>query len=211
MISQIREIFNHVLSDVYIYEDVCGKEKAGKSTGFGVELVAETFLGTMYVSDSHVCNESSNDADKNVPRQIYNADTNDVNKVVVEATSKLLTELSYGATVDYTLQKYCILMMLLADDVAKSLVTVSMLSKENILFLRDINFITGTFFDCDSVAELHTLIQSHKKQELPSAQEKETPATSFEPPSELQTKMQKKSIFLRVKGLSVHNLTRSTF
>ncbi|XP_075591058.1 uncharacterized protein LOC142597944 [Dermatophagoides farinae] len=47
MISQIREIFNHVLSDVYIYEDVCGKEKAGKSTGFGVELVAETFLGTM--------------------------------------------------------------------------------------------------------------------------------------------------------------------
>ncbi|KAI3933960.1 hypothetical protein MKW92_000693 [Papaver armeniacum] len=140
MIHAARGIFNRLLPDVHIFTDHKAGDKAGKSPGFGISLVAETTSGCYISTDTAVSYARGEDDEDDERKELMPSE-----EIGEQAASMLLGEIEQGGVVDSTHQGLLFLLCALCpQDVSK--VRVGKLSPYAIETLRHIRDFLGVKF-----------------------------------------------------------------
>ncbi|RZC56750.1 hypothetical protein C5167_015597 [Papaver somniferum] len=140
MIHAARGIFNRLLPDVHIFTDHKAGDKAGKSPGFGISLVAETTSGCFISTDTAVSYARGEDDEDDERKELMPPE-----EIGEQAASMLLGEIEQGGVVDSTHQGLLFLLCALCpQDVSK--VRVGKLSPYAIETLRHIRDFLGVKF-----------------------------------------------------------------
>eukprot|EP01147_Barroeca_monosierra_P000469 gene469-3802_t len=127
VVDGARGVLNKLLPDVFLYTEHFGKEKGGKTPGFGISLVAETTQQCLFCAQTTA-----------TPRQ-------QPEELGVLCSNLLLDEIKRNGSVDSQCQHVTFaLMALCSQDVSK--VCVGDLSDFAIQFLRDIKTVFGVTF-----------------------------------------------------------------
>ncbi|MCL7032970.1 hypothetical protein MKW94_027242 [Papaver nudicaule] len=140
MIHAARGIFNRLLPDVHIFTDHKAGDKAGKSPGFGISLVAETTSGCFISTDTAVSYARGRENEEDEREELMPPE-----EIGERAASMLLGEIEQGGVVDSTHQGLLFLLCALCpQDVSK--VRVGKLSPYAIETLRHIRDFLGVKF-----------------------------------------------------------------
>ncbi|KAI3971270.1 hypothetical protein MKW92_007145 [Papaver armeniacum] len=140
MIHAARGIFNRLLPDVHIFTDHKAGDKAGKSPGFGISLVAETTSGCFISTDTAVSYARGEGDEDDETKELMPPE-----EIGEQAASMLLGEIEQGGVVDSTHQGLLFLLCALCpQDVSK--VRVGKLSPYAIETLRHIRDFLGVKF-----------------------------------------------------------------
>ncbi|KAI3919202.1 hypothetical protein MKW92_021266 [Papaver armeniacum] len=140
IIHAARGIFNRLLPDVHIFTDHKAGDKAGKSPGFGISLVAETTSGCFISTDIAVSYARGEDDEDDEKKELMPPE-----EIGEQAASMLLGEIEQGGVVDSTHQGLLFLLCALCpQDVSK--VRVGKLSPYAIETLRHIRDFLGVKF-----------------------------------------------------------------
>ncbi|EDO31302.1 predicted protein [Nematostella vectensis] len=132
VVDATRGVLNQFISDIYIYTDHCQGIQAGKSSGFGLSLVAETTNGTLLGVQ-----RASTPSGKGSPTV-----AEDLGK---ETAKKLLQEVYKGGCVDSRHQSLALLYMAMGQqDVSR--VLTGPLTPYTIQFLRHMKDFLGIMF-----------------------------------------------------------------
>lgn len=141
MIHAARGLFNRLLPDVHIFTDHKAGAQAGKSSGYGISLVAETTSGCFISADTSVSYARGEDemVDEEKKELMPPEDVGE------HMASVLLGEIEQGGVVDSTHQGLLFLLCALCpQDVSK--VRVGKLSPYGIQTLRNIRDFLGVKF-----------------------------------------------------------------
>lgn len=141
MIDKARSVFTNLLADVYIFSDHSKGKECGNSSGYGMNLIAETTEGIIYSSE-------------------YYAEESVTAEYVGEYAAKLLLEeINKRGCVDTSLQSLVLLLMILCpEDVSK--IRIGKLSKYTIQYIRHLKDFFGITFKIREDNETNTLIFS---------------------------------------------------
>ncbi|XP_026458043.1 probable RNA 3'-terminal phosphate cyclase-like protein isoform X2 [Papaver somniferum] len=140
MIHAARGIFNRLLPDVHIFTDHKAGDKAGKSPGFGMSLVAETTSGCFISTDTAVSYARGEGDEDDETKELMPPE-----EIGEQAASMLLGEIKQGGVVDSTHQGLLFLLCALCpQDVSK--VRVGKLSPYAIETLGHIRDFLGVKF-----------------------------------------------------------------
>lgn len=141
MIDKARSVFTNFLSDVYIFSDHFKGKEGGNSSGYGMNLIAETTEGILYSAE-------------------YYAEAGSTPEDIGEYAAKLLLEeINKRGCVDTSLQSLALLLMVLCpEDVSK--IRIGKLSQYTIQYIRHLKDFFGITFKIKEDENTNTLIFS---------------------------------------------------
>ncbi|KAJ1991246.1 hypothetical protein H4R33_001447 [Dimargaris cristalligena] len=127
VVSSARSVLNRFIPDIYLYTDVFKGADAGRSSGYGISLVAESTTGALLSA------EMAGSSDQ-PPEEFGRL-----------AAKQLLKEIDRGGVFDSNTQWMALLMMVLSsEDVSK--VRLGKLTEFTIQYLRDLKQMFGVTF-----------------------------------------------------------------
>jgi len=132
IVTKAREVLNDYLPDVWIYTDLMKSGKGGPSSGYSVNLIAETNKDMLISSDEAY--EEGRTQEENMPETLGE-------KIAL----RLLDELLYSGVVDTTHQWLVLLMMAISEKKV-STIKLGRVSDYTITFLRNLRKFFGIKF-----------------------------------------------------------------
>jgi RNA 3'-terminal phosphate cyclase-like protein len=136
MVDAVRQVFNDLLPDVWVYTDHAKGDKVATDRGYGLSLVAESITDTVMSADFAADIESSGPNALNEPE-----------RVGVAAAARLLQEIECGGVCDSTNQWLLIILAAAAEEHKPCTLRLGRLTPHTVQTLRHVRDFLGVSFN----------------------------------------------------------------
>eukprot|EP00398_MALV-I-01_sp_L67-1_P000882 gene882-371_t len=136
MVDAVREVFNDLLPDVWVYTDHAKGSNVAEDRGYGVSLVAESMTDTLMAADFCADLDSTGKNALNEPEQVGYA-----------TAARLLQEIECGGVCDSTNQWLLVILAAAAEEHKASTVRLGRMTPHTVQCLRHVRDFLGVSFN----------------------------------------------------------------